>query len=84
MAGEVERSNRCAANRSVMRGTPKAAQSACMERADDWLGVPQGHSVPVDVFDYGQGNHEITLASGHYRAKCSVNAPSQVADILSP
>lgn len=81
LAGETERNNRRASNTKHVRGAPNAAQDACTRRADQWWGFPAGSAVPVSVFDYGQGNYEVTVASGHYRARCSVNGQGVVADI---
>ncbi|NEX21337.1 hypothetical protein G3480_13615 [Thiorhodococcus mannitoliphagus] len=46
-----------------MRGAPKAAQSARMERADYGLDIPQGHVVQIDFFDDEQDNHELESLS---------------------
>ena len=80
MAGEAERSNRRAANTPIVRGAPAEAQRACARRGDEQFGVPGGSTVPVSVFDYGQGNYNVTVASGHQRAHCAVNANGRIAD----
>ena len=82
MAGEAERNNRRHSNSVLVRGAPAAAQNACKERGDQFWGIPQGSTVPVDVYDYGQGNYEVTVASGHRRANCSVNAQGRISDFL--
>ncbi len=82
MAGEAEQNNRRHANSKLVRGAPAAAQYACNARSDEMWGVPKGSSVTVSVFDYGQGNYELTTASGHLRGKCSVNARGVVSDFL--
>lgn len=81
MAGEAERNNRRASNSSYVRGAPPAAQAACARRGDEFLNVPPGSAVPVSVYNYGQGLYEVTVASGHYRARCSVDASGRVSDI---
>jgi hypothetical protein len=73
MAGETERNNRRHANSSLVRGAPAAAQEACKNRGDQFWGLSYGSTVPVSVYNYGQGNYEVTVASGHRRANCSVN-----------
>ncbi len=82
MAGETERNNRRHANSVLVRGAPAAAQNACKMRGDEFWGVASGSTVPVSVYDYGQGNYEITVASGYRRANCSVNASGDVSDFL--
>jgi hypothetical protein len=82
MAGEAERNNRRHSNSVLVRGAPAAAQNACKERGDQFWGIPMGSTVPVDVFDYGQGNYEVTVASGHRRANCSVNVQGRISDFL--
>lgn len=82
MAGETERNNRRHANSALVRGAPAVAQNACTARGDEIWVIPQGSTVPVSVVDYGQGNYEITVAAGHRRANCSVNARGVVADFL--
>ena len=81
MAGQAERQNRAAANSRFVRGAPSSAQRACMERGDSYLNVPPGSTVPVGVYSYGQGSFEITVASGHYRARCTVDNRGYVSDI---
>lgn len=80
MAGEAERNNRKAANTPIVRGAPAEAQLACARRGDEQFGVPAGSSVPVSVINYGQGNYEVTVTSGHQRANCAVNAGGRIAD----
>lgn len=82
MAGEAERNNRKAANTPIVRGAPAEAQRACARRGDEQFSVPAGSTVPVSVYDYGQGNYEVTVASGHQRANCSVNANGRISDFL--
>jgi hypothetical protein len=82
MAGEAERNNRRHSNSVLVRGAPAAAQNACKERGDQFWGIPQGSTVPVSVYDYGQGNYEVTVASGHRRANCSANAQGRISDFL--
>ena len=83
LAGEAERNNRRHANSALVRGAPAAAQNACKMRGDQAWGIPDGSTVPVSAFDYGQGNYEITVASGHHRrANCSVNARGVISDFL--
>lgn len=81
MAGDAERRNRVAANSSYVRGAPRAAQDACARAGDDFLNMPGGSSVPVSVFDRGGGRYEITVAAGHYRARCSVDATGRVSSM---
>ena len=83
MAGEAERNNRRASGSSYVRNAPPAAQAACARRGDQFFNVPPGSAVPVSVYDYGQGLYEVTVASGHYRARCSVDASGRVSDISS-
>lgn len=79
MAGDAERRNRVAANSSYVRGAPRIAQDACARAGDQFLNMPGGASVPVSVFDRGGGAYEITVAAGHYRARCSVDASGRVS-----
>lgn len=78
MAGESEAQNRRASNSRYVRGAPQASQSACMQRGDQYLNVPYGSTVPVSVYDKGRGIYEITVASGHYRARCTVDSYGNV------
>lgn len=82
MAGEAEKNNRRHANSTLVRGAPAAAQNACKQRGDETWDIPAGSTVPVSVYDYGQGNYEVTVASGHRRAKCSVNSQGVISDFL--
>ncbi len=82
MAGEVERNNRRHANSALVRGAPAAAQYACKARGDKVWDLPEGSTVPVSVFDYGQGNYEVTVASGYRRGNCSVNASGVISEFL--
>ncbi len=82
MAGEAERNNRRHSNSQLVSGAPAVAQNACKERGDQYWGIPAGSTVPVNVFDYGQGNYEVVVASGHYRANCSVNGRGNISDFL--
>ncbi|WP_427966614.1 hypothetical protein [Altererythrobacter sp.] len=79
MAGETERNNRKHSNSVLVRGAPAEAQNACKERGDEYWGVPSGSTVPVSVFKYDNGPYEITVASGHRRASCTVNRHGQVS-----
>lgn len=78
MAGEAEAQNRRASNSRFVRGAPQPSQSACMRRGDQYLNVPAGSTVPVSVYDLGRGQYEITVASGHYRARCTVDGYGNV------
>lgn len=78
MAGETEATNRKHANSVLVRGAPAAAQNACKQRGDQYWGVPMGSTVPVSVFKYDSGLYEITVASGHERAACTVNASGRI------
>lgn len=82
MAGESERNNRRHANSTLVRGAPAATQNACKDRGDRYWRIPSGSTVPVSVYNYGQGNYEVTVASGHRRANCSVNAKGKIQDFL--
>lgn len=81
MAGDAERRNRVAANSSYVRGAPRNAQDACARAGDQFLNMPGGSSVPVSVFDRGGGFYEITVAAGHYRARCSVDGSGRVSSM---
>ena len=78
MAGEAEKNNRKHANAPIVRGAPAKAQNACAHRGDQYWGVPKGSTVPVGVYDYGNGTYEITVASGHMRASCTTNANGHI------
>jgi len=78
MAGETEANNRKHSNNVLVRGAPAAAQNACKARGDDYWNVPSGSTVPVSVFKYDTGILEITVASGHHRASCTVTAGGNV------
>lgn len=82
MAGEAEQNNRRHANSTLVRGAPAAAQNACKARGDEEFRVPSGSTVPVNVVDYGQGNYEVTVASGHRRGNCSVDRNGNISDFL--
>lgn len=77
-AGEAERDNRLASNSHIVRGAPAAAQRACARRGDDYQNVPAGSSVPVSVYPQGSDRYEIIVASGHYRARCTVTGNGNV------
>lgn len=79
MAGEAEANNRKHSNSVLVRGAPAVAQNACKERGDSYWGVPSGSTVPVSVFKYDSGLFEITVASGHRRAACTVNGSGRVS-----
>lgn len=82
MAGEAESSNRRASNSRYVRGAaPQAALNACARRADEYQNLPSGSSVPVSVYNQGQGLYEITMATGHYRSRCSVDSRGRVSDM---
>lgn len=83
MAGETERQNRTAANRSQVRGVPPMASQACSRRADDFFGVSPGSSVPISMYNYGQGEYDLTMAAGRYRAHCSVSARGQIRNMTA-
>jgi hypothetical protein len=83
MAGEAERNNRRHANSALVRGAPAAAQQACMRRADEFWDIPDGSAAAVSIFNYGQGNYEVTVASGHRRANCSVTAEGKVTGFVT-
>lgn len=78
MAGEAEANNRKHANTVLVRGAPAAAQNACKQRGDQYWGLPMGSTVPVSVFKYDTGLYEITVASGHERASCTVDGSGRV------
>ena len=84
MAGEAERHNRRHANSALVRGAPAAAQQACRRRADEFWDIPDGSASAVSAFNYGQGNYEVTVASGHRRANCSVTAEGKVTGFVTP
>lgn len=79
MAGEAEGTNRKHSNSVLVRGAPAVAQNACKERGDRYWGVPSGSVVPVSVFKYDSGLYEITVASGHRRASCTVNGSGKIS-----
>lgn len=79
MAGETEASNRKHANSVLVRGAPATAQNACKMRGDQYWGLPAGSTVPVSVFKYDTGLFEITMASGHKRAACTVDASGRIS-----
>lgn len=81
MAGEAERNNRSAANSRFVQDAPDAAQAACARRGDQFLGVPPGSAVPISVYQYGRGMYEITVASGHYKARCDTDARGNIQQI---
>ena len=80
MAGEQERANRRHANTGYVRGSaPRIALDACSRRADDFQNQPPGSSVPVSVNSYGRGQYEITMATGRYRSRCTVDDNGRVS-----
>lgn len=78
MAGEAEKNNRKHANSAIVRGAPAKAQNACAHRGDQYWGAPKGSTVPVGVYDYGNGTYEITVASGHHRASCTTDGSGHI------
>lgn len=78
LAGEAEASNRRHSNSRWVRGAPDAAQQACSRRADEFQNRPYGSSVPISMRDLGQGDFELTMATGPYRSVCTVSAGGQV------
>lgn len=81
MAGETEAANRRNANRRYVRGGPEAARQACERRGDDYQNVPAGSSVAVSQSGDGRGNYNFTIATGHYRSRCTATAGGDVLDI---
>jgi hypothetical protein len=82
MAGGDERQNRVASNSSDgVRGLPSVARSACESRGDQYLNMPSGTSVAVSSYGYGNNSYEVTVAAGHYRARCTVDAYGNVSDM---
>jgi len=73
LAGETE-----AQNRPYVQGAPSVARDACKRRADAFQNVPYGTSVPISVSDRGRGTWEMTMASGSYRSRCTVDARGTV------
>lgn len=82
-AGEADRHQRRPSFRPRLHHVPHAAERACAERGDGYLNVPAGSSVPVDAQEVGDGRYRITVMSGQYRARCSVDARGRVTD-MSP
>lgn len=78
IAGETEANNRKHSNNVLVRGAPAVAQNACKDRGDSYWSVPAGSTVPVSVFKYDSGLLEITVASGHRRAACTVSASGRI------
>ena len=81
LAGESESANRRNSNSRWVRQAPQRAQDACARRADDFQNRPHGSSVPVSVRDLGQGEWEMTMATGSYRSVCRANADGRVLSI---
>lgn len=81
LAGETEAQNRRANNRPYVRTAPQVARDACARRADDYQNAPPGSSVPVSVRDLGRGSWEISVATGRYRSRCTVDSRGYVSDI---
>lgn len=57
--------------------------TASAQERDQYLNVPAGSTVPVSVYDLGRGQYEITVASGHYRARCTVDGYGNI-QTMSP
>ena len=81
LAGETEAANRRAHNRPYVRTAPQAARDACARRADEYQSAPFGSSVPVSVNDLGRGMWEITVATGQYRSRCTVDSRGNVREM---
>jgi hypothetical protein len=77
MAGEAERNNRRHANSSVARGAPASASNACIARGENEWGVYPGN-VSVVSSESHAGNYDLTLATGHWRARCRVTPYGEV------
>lgn len=81
MAGDAERSNRRAANTSYVRNAaPPDLRQACEARGDDFMNLPPGSSSAVSVNNAG-GRYEVVVASGHYRARCTVDNRGRVLEM---
>lgn len=78
MAGEAERNNRRYANYPVARALPAAAGNACISKGEYEWGVYPGSVSVVSSDNYAPGNYHVTVATGHWRAKCNVTANGQV------
>ena len=79
MAGEQERANRRHSNTGYLRGSaPRVSLDACSHRADDYQNQPAGSSVPISVYDQGGGQYEVTMATGRYRSRCTVDDRGRV------
>lgn len=81
MAGETEAANRRAGNRRYARGGPEAARQACERRGDEYQNAPAGSSVAVSQASDGRGNYLFTIATGHYRSRCTASANGNILDI---
>lgn len=81
IAGETEAANRRAYNRPYVQNAPRQARDACKRRADEFQSAPPGTSVPISVTDRGRGMWEMTMATGHYRSRCTVDARGYVQRI---
>lgn len=83
LAGEAEASNRRAANTSYTRSAPANARAACEQRGDQFMNMPAGTSIATSYNRLGNGNYDVVVSAGHYKARCEATADGRVIDINS-